>query len=232
MPNLCSNTLRTPRGTSFLSALRPARVEGFFLFVIQSREIRYTRYMKKSLIAAVSFMAFILVLVNPSAPSAHACSCMMPEPPQESLAKSEAVFSGKVTSVKSDTDMQQVIAIDVTNIWKGVSSSKIAITTPRDSAACGVNFETGKEYLVYAYSDEDGSLATNLCSRTHEITANDEDVKALGKGNPVETPTSTPVTPSASEEAMQLKSMLTTAAIISLLIVAVGGFILVLKKKA
>lgn len=174
--------------------------------------------------------AALLSVFAVQAPATHACSCIAPEPPQESLAKSAAVFSGKVTLVKSDSDLQQVIAIDVTNVWKGVSSNKVALTTAKDSAACGVNFEEGKEYIIYAYNNEDGDLATSLCSRTHEVTANDEDITALGAGNPVVAPTTS--VPVVSTETLQARAVLTWVTILSLLVIAVGGFAVVMRKKS
>lgn len=143
----------------------------------------------------IAFAAFVAVSGLAFAPySAHACSCMAPGSPQESLESSAAVFQGTVASVASDGDMGYRVTFSADKAWKGVTASPLDVRTARDSAACGFNFEEGKKYIVYAYADEEGALATGLCSRTHELAANDPDVAALGEGSAV-TATTTPSSP-------------------------------------
>lgn len=120
--------------------------------------------------------------------SASACSCIMPVPPQQALEQSVAVFSGTVTTIVEGSSAYKVSFIANT-FWKGNSSGVVTITTPQDSAACGFSFEMGKTYIVYAHETEDGQLGTTLCSRTHELQADDQDVIALGTGSAVPTET-------------------------------------------
>jgi hypothetical protein len=130
----------------------------------------------------------VIALVTAVQPScAYACSCRPPGPPAEALANATAVFSGKVTALSAPvdgggTDPVQV-TFAVTNGWKGADQSTIVIVTPSSSASCGVGLVEGQEYLVYA-TESEGSLQTNLCSRTTQLAMAGEDLAVLGAGTP------------------------------------------------
>ncbi len=142
-----------------------------------------SRLYKGLTILAVVMMAFANFVVSTT--PVFACSCIAPPPPQEAREQSAAVFAGTVTNI--DAPQGEIISsadpvgitFDVTDVWKGEVSETQTITTPRDSASCGYAFEMGMDYLVYAYEGEDG-LQTNLCSRTTLLTAEVEDLDALG----------------------------------------------------
>jgi hypothetical protein len=92
------------------------------------------------------------------------------------------------------------VTFAVAQSWKGGDRSTIVVNTPASSASCGVEFVQGQEYLVYALENE-GTLQTNLCSRTAQLGAAGEDLAVLGAGSaPVpsaggaETPTNLPTT--------------------------------------
>jgi hypothetical protein len=135
------------------------------------------------------FILFILVgLLGTIYQPAMACSCIIPGPPQQEMENASAVFTGRVVNVRapggaviSSAD-PVLVAFEVTRIWKGPLEAQIALTTARDSASCGFEFQQGQEYIVYAYEDESG-LATNLCTRTALLEAAGEDLQALGEGS-------------------------------------------------
>ncbi len=115
---------------------------------------------------------------------AKACSCIPPQPPQESLAQSAAVFSGTVTHIEqSALSRDQKISFDVRTVWKGADQKTLSLTTPGDSAACGYSFSEGGAYLVYASETEDKNLAVYLCGRTALLENATEDLEILGAGN-------------------------------------------------
>ena len=132
-------------------------------------------------------MLLLFVLFALPTDQAYACSCMMPAPPLEAMANSDAVFAGKV--VRIDTQEGAItssadpikITFEVSRVWKGEQNSAIALATARDSASCGYPFMVGEEYLVYANSSETG-LTTGLCSRTMPLSTAGEDLDALGEG--------------------------------------------------
>lgn len=136
----------------------------------------------------------ILGALQAIAPStALACSCVPPPPPQEALAQSEAVFSGKVVSITTEeipgaegTGLlrRRAVVLEVASAWKGVSSLQITIRTAFDSAGCGYDFVEGERYLVYTYKAAEGeSLETGLCNRTKALADANEDLVALGPGS-------------------------------------------------
>ncbi len=126
-------------------------------------------------------LLFITATAQPR--TASACSCLPPGSPQESMESSVAVFAGRVSSVMPAPEYGNNVTFNVTQSWKGPTGADISVFTASDSAACGVNFETGKDYIVYASANEDdGTLRASLCSRTHKLMVNDEDLAALGVG--------------------------------------------------
>jgi hypothetical protein len=138
------------------------------------------RFILCSLIA-VSFLAMNTV-------PALACSCVLPGPPDAELARSTAVFSGKVVNrdepgglVVSSADPVEV-TFEVYAVWKGPLFSTITVTTARSGASCGYAFEKGEEYLVYTDGPGD-SLTVSMCSRTQPLGGADDDLMAFGEGN-------------------------------------------------
>jgi hypothetical protein len=117
----------------------------------------------------------------------YACSCMMPGSPLEEMEQSAAVFAGKV--VKMEAPGGQIISsadpvavvFEVSRVWKGPVEGRIQLTTARDSASCGYEFQGGVEYLVYAY-EVDSELHAGLCTRTMLLVNAAEDMAALGEG--------------------------------------------------
>ena len=118
-----------------------------------------------------------------------------PPSPQEALAKSEAVFAGKVVAVSglppsgyNSTD-PRVVAFKVSAVWKGPSYETMFITTPLSGASCGFDFIEGKSYIVYAWNGVD----VLLCSRTKLSDNARDDFATLGEGSSPEPGSSSPV---------------------------------------
>ena len=145
---------------------------------------------------AVGLRIFLVVsmvglwfLTSPA--SGHACSCGRLGTPQEALAEAELVFRGTVTSigqgdeernvaVQSDVAMQLDVAVqfDVRTVWKGLELSTVTLSTPSNSAACGIAFEQGVEYVVYVYEGN----RVGLCTRTARVEFAAEDLAAFASG--------------------------------------------------
>ena len=141
-----------------------------------------------------SFMLLFLLVGGAilSMPSrTYACSCVQLPEVQEALAEAEAVFAGKVIHISEpQPDVSGMISsadpitvtFAVAQTWKGVRQKQVMVQTARDSASCGFNFVLGEEYMVYTYKDDQGVLATNICTRTNTLTAASEDLGVLGIG--------------------------------------------------
>ena len=110
---------------------------------------------------------------------AQACSCAPPPAPKIALESSAAVFVGRVTSVEKG-DLSSKYQFSVSKQWKGVKGNATSIVTANDSVACGINFDSDRDYLVYAFKNDDGQLRANMCSRTKRVSDAATDLAELG----------------------------------------------------
>ena len=121
---------------------------------------------------------------------ASACSCIYYENVSDKLKNADYVFSGKVTDIKlvdaySNQKMQEV-TVRIINSWKPSAfpeSVNLVIYSNIDSGAnCGYNFEEDKEYLVYAYlDDETQKFMTNSCMGNLVLSKTDKEIKDLNE---------------------------------------------------
>lgn len=104
----------------------------------------------------------LLFASGPGAGAAYACSCSGPGAPEKELRRSDAVFSGTVTSsdaqrtapVGGPPSLGEVV-FEVEDSWKGASGESVVVYGQGDEAMCGLDFEEGKTYLVYAFRFND-----------------------------------------------------------------------------
>lgn len=87
--------------------------------------------------------------------------------------------------------VRHTFAVD--RVYKGEAAAEVTVTSPRDSASCGVEFRPGR-HLVYASRTGD-ELSTNFCSATRPIAV-DEDPAGLGVGRAPPAPTTSTTGPS------------------------------------
>jgi hypothetical protein len=154
---------------------------------------------KLRIISTAGFLLLLTLLVQPAA----ACKCQGETTVRAAVQHAQVVISGRVVSrlittnlkpygvaVVGDTtdwayrDMKFPVAVyrlKTDKVYKGKSlADTLTIITPVNGAGCGVRFEAGKRYIVYAtVADEithsnavrrvaTGGRAywTNLCTRT------------------------------------------------------------------
>ena len=144
---------------------------------------------KVMLILAFIFISILLIGSFPS--NTSACSCAEVPSVEEEFEQSQAVFSGKVVDVREKRSIKgyqtKSVLFEVTNTWKGVKQSQMIITTGQGDGDCGIDFNEGQEYLVYAYKSTmygAKSLVTTICDRTNDLSVLQEDLTILGKGQP------------------------------------------------
>ncbi len=124
----------------------------------------------------------------------YACSCAVPGPPMEELAKFDAVFVGEVILVQHSYDPEgktvtredrSTIGFAVSTVWKGAVHEVMYITTPPTGGSCGYTFVEGEEYIVYASDShyDDDSYTASICSRTALLSEAQTDIDALGEGS-------------------------------------------------
>lgn len=117
-------------------------------------------------------LAFAFLFLTFGASEAFACSCAPPsQTTNDDFQKATAVFVGRVLDVQRKENAENItVKFAVQKYWKGKISNTVKVMTASNSAACGVNFEVGKDYLVYA-NENNGKLSTGLCSRTALVGA-------------------------------------------------------------
>jgi len=124
------------------------------------------RYLSSACFMGGDIVKFILIIslatIFSVQQAAFVCSCAPPPPPLDALGQSDPVFAGEVIGVERNAlGYDVVVTFRISEIWKGVRSRRIRVTTADNGAACGFAFRVGTEYLVYAHGEEE--LHTNIC---------------------------------------------------------------------
>lgn len=132
----------------------------------------------------------LLGLASPA--QAARASCVVSTPAQR-LAWSSVVFRGRVIAVDPEPSSPgavyfgpQRITFAVDRGWKGAVTPAMVVTNRLGSG--DLNFERGREYLVYATGDSPASLDTNGCLGTQSSDAATDDLRFLGPGAAPEAP--------------------------------------------
>ncbi len=132
------------------------------------------------------------------------CSCAPPSPfesftvrqmVQRAFDRARVVFEGRVQSMEdppnpfapdgaillplSARPLQRVVTFRHTTVYKGQKEGTIVIRTGLGCGDCGYDFEAGSAYLVYAYTNEDGNLETDICTRTSLVEYAGVDLRFL-----------------------------------------------------
>ena len=140
----------------------------------------------------IAVLGFVFLIPD----CAFACSCAIfgnqKEMVESGLSSSDAVFSGEVVDFEkspSDTTMMEgtmftimsprpaTATLRVSDVWKGPERETLEVSTSSQETACGVPFEEGREYLVYAYGGQ--GLETDLCSQTKPLSEAGTDLAVL-----------------------------------------------------
>jgi hypothetical protein len=116
------------------------------------------------------------------------CSCAGPRDVPSTVASAQAVFTGRVVSVRNRTVQtpngprpRRAVTLRVDRAWKGVESRTVVVLTGQGGGDCGFPFRRGDSYLVYAYGAPGEVLAAGMCGRTAELSRAAADLRALGE---------------------------------------------------
>lgn len=117
-----------------------------------------------------------------------ACSCDLPEPASVRLDASDAVFLGTVERnrslgcqvfVQSSMDQTETRFTVEEGFKAAAEGDTIEIVHGTSGASCGVVFQEGESWLVFARANEDGRLTTALCDGNNLEGDAQDDLAAL-----------------------------------------------------
>jgi hypothetical protein len=130
----------------------------------------------KTLFAGLFATAGVLAL---STLPAQACSCL-PFDETRATEQSDLIFNGTVASRNliqenpgSPGANRVVWTFNVDEVQKGNVSTQQEVMTTDSSASCGMEFEIGARYKIYAAQNEDG-VWTGLCSGNQPLDATNQ----------------------------------------------------------
>ena len=121
---------------------------------------------------AVASNALSLVFGLASAQPGLACSCIRTTPNMAEQ-RADIVFTGQVILRRLDTPTRDrppvaVWTFLVDQVSKGKAPRRVEVYSARSTASCGVHFQMGADYRVYARRDRQ-RLSTNLCAGNEAI---------------------------------------------------------------
>lgn len=131
----------------------------------------------KRILAAV---VMVIALTAMAAPPCWACSCA-PSTKKDEAKSSDVIFYGKVTDIKEVAEFKLRVKFNVRRVYKGFTSETTSVFTSTDGASCGVYFEEGRRYTVFADKYKDGEKWTSSCSGTKQGRINPDNY-GLGNG--------------------------------------------------
>ena len=114
------------------------------------------------LVAAVFALAALA-----AADLAHACSCLRFASAAEQLARSDAVFRGRVVKTERLGPQRAVTTFEVVEGLKGRVGRRVRVAHGTETGAgCGVAFKRGQVLGLTAHRGEGGRWETSSCSMT------------------------------------------------------------------
>lgn len=159
---------------------------------------------------------------------ARACSCAGSFSAEEELRNSDAVFWGEALSVEEQASTSRSfpplmgpVTFDVKKSWKGVSREQVIVHGQGNEASCGLDFDEGETYLVFAYrvgKGESGPLETGLCTPTVALSDVGAAPAALG-------PPTDQLPDTGGPDAWSFGDDLTAAAVVVLVSLVLTGVI-------
>jgi hypothetical protein len=127
----------------------------------------------------VALVSNLVLAGGLGAGKAHACSCAGSASLEEQVSDSAAVFSGEVLDIEENELAPGPgpplgrVTFDVRASWKGVSGGSVVVYGQGDEVSCGIDFQEGQSYLVFAYGGGEGHedpLQTDFCTQTQQLS--------------------------------------------------------------
>ncbi|CAF1285315.1 unnamed protein product [Adineta ricciae] len=116
---------------------------------------------------------FIILFSSGCVELINSCSCASDITLEKSFADATVVFTGKAVRTKpGSTKDDYQITFEVDRVFKGSvpPNGRVIVSTPYESAACGVPISAGQNWQVWTKGTDD-SLKVSACGRsTNEAT--------------------------------------------------------------
>jgi hypothetical protein len=132
------------------------------------------------------FTVLVFVLVGLFGQAVYGCSCVISEKKQKIDYQKwlkgfdGAAFTGRVVKVETNEEkLESKVTFAVRTYWRGVEGTEAVVYTPSDSGMCGLDYEIGKDYTVFA-DRSDSRLRTYLCSEMTYSSYREGFLKVLG----------------------------------------------------
>jgi len=126
--------------------------------------------MKRALLVLPLFL--VLVVVTPAMP-AHACSCAMLSSAQK-VENADVVVRGTITGLDDpggrDSGHLVTWEVAVAEVYRGTAAATTFVRSATDGAACGIEVQEGREYLLFARR-VGGDVRAGLCDGTTPASA-------------------------------------------------------------
>ena len=132
---------------------------------------------------APAFLLFASSVLSPT--TATACFRVpSPSEPCEDNMNTEAVFVARVEGVRRVSpasgrgESSRKVHVVVIEAFRGVADPELDLFSP--ASDCGIDFQNGKEYLIYAWRDSAShQLQTYACSRTALAERSEQNIEEL-----------------------------------------------------
>lgn len=109
--------------------------------------------------ASVAVALGVMLAASP----AVACRCARVDDAAH-VAATPIIFTGRVMAGPPEVDGRALVfSFEVSETWKGDLPAVVAVRTPRSSATCGVAFEQGRTYTVFATPYRQDVFETGSC---------------------------------------------------------------------
>jgi nucleoid-associated protein YgaU len=129
-------------------------------------------------LVVVVWAAAVLTVTVVQAKKALACSCA-PSSEQQLANAADVVFDGVAAGRHDPNPAGGIVGsgdpiswtFDVSGVIKGAPTDPQEVRSARGGATCGISFELGPPYRVFARRQADQTLATDLCSGTRALSS-------------------------------------------------------------
>ncbi|RWS00239.1 hypothetical protein B4U79_18262 [Dinothrombium tinctorium] len=117
----------------------------------------------------------IILVLQITFTCAFSCTCV-PRTPLQKLCESSIILSGRIGKSRVD-GLTKYYDINIDEVYKtptNFTSKSAIVTTPKSSAACGINLRKGTRYLISGQKSALNTISTTICEYVSNLDSLDE----------------------------------------------------------